>query len=145
VPRPTKPRCVQAIPGVTYFKPRGIPLSQLEETVLTVEELEAIRLKDLEDLDGTQAAVRMNVSRPTFQRILEKARAKVAEALVKGKALKIEGGVFNLKTGCFRCSACHHEWNIAIGTSCHPDFRCPVCNETKNERTDLPEAVSDTQ
>lgn len=84
------------VPGITYFRPRGVPLRFLEEVVLTVEELEAVRLKDLENLDGEQAAERMGVSRPTFQRILDSARRKVAEALVGGKALRIHGGDFEV-------------------------------------------------
>jgi predicted DNA-binding protein (UPF0251 family) len=117
----------------------------LEETVLTVEELEAIRLKDLEDLDGEQAALRMNVSRPTFQRILDGARAKVAEALVQGKALKIEGGVYNLTKSYFRCPACRYEWKAPLGTNCHHDLRCPACKESNVERVDGLAAGSHTQ
>jgi predicted DNA-binding protein (UPF0251 family) len=136
---------VQSIPGITYFKPRGIPLSLLEETVLTVEELEAIRLKDLEDLDGVEAAARMNVSRPTFQRILDGARAKVAKALVQGKALKIEGGVYNITKDYYRCPACRYEWYAPIGKNCHPDLRCPTCKASNIERIDGLDAGSRTQ
>ena len=84
------------MPGSEYFKPRGIPLSMLEEVILTVDEFEAIRLADLEGLYQEQAAEKMNVSRQTFGRIIESAHKKVAEALVKGKALKIEGGEFEM-------------------------------------------------
>lgn len=90
--RPKKKRLVRFEPGVTYFKPRGIPLSQLEEVKLGVDELEAIRLADLEDADQTKAAEKMGVSQSTFQRILNSARTKTAEALVLGKAIKVEGG-----------------------------------------------------
>jgi uncharacterized protein len=94
--RPKKVRHVENLPYVSYFKPAGIPLKSLEEVTLAVEEIEALRLKDLEGLDQADAAARMNVSRPTFQRILVKARGKVAEALFHGKAVRIGGGDFHV-------------------------------------------------
>src|SRR4030042_4914358 len=96
--RPRNCRRVGSIPECNYVKPTGIPLSTLEEVVLTVDECEAIRLADLESLYQEQAAERMHVSRQTFGRIIESAHKKVAEALVKGKALRIEVGIpFGLK------------------------------------------------
>jgi uncharacterized protein len=92
--RPTKCRQVAFLPGVTYFKPAGIPLRLLEEVQLTVEEVESIRLKDVERLEQQKCAEKMNISRPTFQRILTSARRKTAEALLNGKAIRIEGGNF---------------------------------------------------
>ena len=83
---------VGSSPGVTYFKPRGVPLSEMEEVVLTVDELESIRLADLLGMYQEEGAAVMNVSRPTFGRIVDQARKKIAEALVHGKALRIEGG-----------------------------------------------------
>lgn len=97
--RPKRFRRVMFGPNVDYFKPRGINLSVLENIDLKVEELEAIRLKDYEDMDQTKAAKRMNISQPTFHRILEEARKKIAQALVKGKAIKIHGGVFKMPGG----------------------------------------------
>ena len=79
-------------PGVTHFKPAGIRLAELAETVLTMDEFEAIRLKDYEDMEQTKAARKMGISQPTFQRIYESARKKIADALVNGKAIRIEGG-----------------------------------------------------
>ena len=96
MPRPIKWRRVSFIPGVTYFKPAGIPMRALAEVCLTMEEAEAIRLKDLEALEQEEGAVKMNVSRPTFQRILNSARQKVASALLNGKAIRIEGGNFEM-------------------------------------------------
>ena len=96
MPRPVKWRRVSFIPGVTYFKPAGIPMRILDEVCLTVEEAEAIRLKDLEALEQEEGAVKMNVSRPTFQRVLNSARQKVASALLNGKAIRIEGGNFEM-------------------------------------------------
>ena len=85
------------MPGVTYFKPAGIPLKMLEENCLSVEEIETIRLRDLEHLEQQQCAEKMNVSRPTFQRVLASARKKVADSLIAGKALRIDGGNYELE------------------------------------------------
>jgi predicted DNA-binding protein (UPF0251 family) len=111
--RPQKCRRVSSIPGVTYFKPAGIPLRELAEVQLTVEEAESLRLKDIEDLDQEQCAERMNVSRPTFQRVLESARRKVADALLNGKAIRIGGG--NFETAPALCGhACGHMRDVEI-------------------------------
>jgi len=96
MPRPRKCCFVCCLPGVNYFKPIGIPMKDLEEIRLTVEELESLRLKELEGLDQQHGAVRMGVSRPTFQRILATARRKTAEALITGKALRIDGGNYTV-------------------------------------------------
>jgi predicted DNA-binding protein (UPF0251 family) len=81
-----------------YFKPAGTPLHALEEVVLAADELEAVRLADCEGLYRVEAAARMKVSRPTFDRILRSAREKIACALTKGRALRIEGGAAGRKT-----------------------------------------------
>lgn len=96
MPRPRQCRYVASTPSVTYFKPRGIPMTALEEVCLGVEELEALRLADLEGLTGSEAACRMRVSRHTFGRTLAAARRTVALALVTGRALRIEGGHYAL-------------------------------------------------
>jgi uncharacterized protein len=88
--RPKKCRCVNCTPNTSYFKPKGIPIFALEEVSLSLDELEAIRLADYEGRYHEEAAVLMKVSRATFGRILNKARNKVAEAIVDGKALHIE-------------------------------------------------------
>jgi predicted DNA-binding protein (UPF0251 family) len=77
-------------PKAHYFKPQGIPMYELEEVVLTKEEMEAIKLKDFDRLEQIEAASKMNTSQSTFQRILFSARVKIALALVRGRALKIE-------------------------------------------------------
>ena len=87
--RPIKPRRVIFDPSVTYFKPRAVPLSMLEEVDLDVDELEALRLCDLEDLSQVKAAKKMGISQSTLGRILTSARQKIAEALIKGKAIKV--------------------------------------------------------
>ncbi len=88
--RPVRPRCIGCRPGALYFKPRGIPLVDLDEVRLALDEMESIRLADLEGLYHEDAAREMGVSRATFGRILQGARRKVAEAIVGGKALRIE-------------------------------------------------------
>ncbi len=90
--RPKCPRRVEQTPDVTYFKPRGVPLSELEVVSLTVEELEALRLVDLEDLRQEDAAARVGISRRAFWEDLKSARIKVALALSAGKAIEIKGG-----------------------------------------------------
>ncbi len=90
MPRPKKFRCVHCKPDATYFKPRGIPLVELEEIEITIDELEALRLADYEGLYHEDAASSMKISRQTFGRILDKAHKKVAECLLKGKALNIQ-------------------------------------------------------
>lgn len=94
--RPCIPRCVAAHPKAAYFKPRGIPLVELSELVLGVEELEALRLADKKKLGMAEAAKSMGISRHTFGRVLRKARHTVACALVGGYALRIEGGNYTL-------------------------------------------------
>jgi uncharacterized protein len=93
-----EPKCrrVTAMPKFTLFKPVGVPRSKLEETVVKIEELEAIRLKDLLSLEQEECAESMRVSRPTFQRILSEGRRKMAQALIEGKTIRIEGGDYCL-------------------------------------------------
>lgn len=96
MPRPRHCRRVGHLPLANYYKPRGIPLAVLQHVNLTVDELEAIRLADLQGLYQQHAAEKMNISRQTFGRILESAHKKIADALVNGKALSIEGGPIEL-------------------------------------------------
>jgi len=92
VPRPYCCRRIAGEPAASIFKPIGIPMRTLEEVVMTLDEFEAIRLADLDGLYQEAAAAQMAVSRPTFSRIIAAAHRKVADALVHGKALRIEGG-----------------------------------------------------
>jgi predicted DNA-binding protein (UPF0251 family) len=89
--RPCKCRHIESTPAIRYFKPRAVPLCELEETELSLDEFEALRLADLEGLYQEDAAGRMKISRQTFANIVHEARRKVADALVHGKALKIMG------------------------------------------------------
>jgi len=77
-------------PNIYYFKPQGIPLRELEEVILLPDELEALKLYEVDGLDQTSGAKRMKISQPTFARTLASANKKIAEAIVKGKAIKIE-------------------------------------------------------
>ena len=126
MPRPRKCCRVAFVPGVSYYKPAGVPLRFLDEVSLSIEEIEAIRLKDCEDFDQEQAAGCMHISRATFQRILESAHKKVSEALIRGKAIKIQGGNFEVALVRHRCEN-GHEWEEPLRTSEGPSKSCPVC------------------
>jgi predicted DNA-binding protein (UPF0251 family) len=95
MPRPKKPRFVSGYPLIAAFMPQGVPVTG--ELALSVEELESIRLSDFEGLDQETAARLMQVSRQTYGRILASARGRVAEALITGKALKVQGGAYEMR------------------------------------------------
>jgi len=97
MPRPVSPREIDEPPEATWFKPTGVPMRELEEVVLTFDEIEAIRLADAEGLYQEQVAEQMKVSRPTVGRILASARQKIADALVHGKAIRMEGGAIQIR------------------------------------------------
>jgi len=123
-----KRRRVAFMPEITYFSPSGISSGAVEEVCLSVEEVEAIRLKDLEGLEQEECAERMHISRPTFHRVLGAARQKVADALLNGRAIRIEGGKFEMAIRRFRCLS-GHEWDVPFETlvAMPPRF-CPKCN-----------------
>jgi predicted DNA-binding protein (UPF0251 family) len=133
--RPRCPRRVASPPRFCYFKPAGVPLRTIEETVLSVDEFEALRLADLEGLYQDQAADRMRISRATFARIVESSRRKVAEALVSGRALRIGGGpVAFAGERRFLCESCRHQWSAPFGTG--RPLGCPACGSVEFHRTD---------
>lgn len=121
-----RPCCkhVEEMPGVTYFKPRAVPMSVLEEVILPVEELEALRLAHKEGLYQQEASARMGVSRATFGRLLDSAHRKVTKALVEGCALRIEGGCFTM-IGPERCERCPAKAAVPEGEP-SPCEACPV-------------------
>jgi predicted DNA-binding protein (UPF0251 family) len=135
MPRPTCPRRVARPPACDYFKPRGVPMTALEEVTLSVDELEALRLADLEGLYQEAAAERLGVSRTTFGRIVGSARHKVAEALVLGKALSISGGaVAWSQDRQFVCDAGGHRWSLPLGSG-RPEA-CAGCGSQAFHRVD---------
>lgn len=95
--RPHCPRRIADLPGVVYFKPAGIPLRDLEERILPLDEFEALRLADVEGMPQIEAARRMGISRQTFSRILARARNTVATCMTQGMAVRIEGGTVHLE------------------------------------------------
>jgi uncharacterized protein len=133
-----RPKCCRRVAGeppCQIFKPAGVPASALEQVVLSMDEFEAIRLADLEGLYHDKAAAQMQVSRPTFGRIIEAARHKVAEILVQGKALKIEGGDFEMNSmRKFKCHDCQHAWEVPHGTG--RPAGCPSCQSMNIHRDD---------
>ncbi|MFA4999427.1 MAG: DUF134 domain-containing protein [Parcubacteria group bacterium] len=92
MPRPRLCRKVEFNPNVTYFKPQGIPMRELEIIELTAEEMEAYRLRHINNLEQKKAAKKMCTSQSTYQRILYSAYEKIADALINGKAIKILKG-----------------------------------------------------
>jgi predicted DNA-binding protein (UPF0251 family) len=96
MPRPRIIRRISFEPNVNYFKPTGIPLSHLQEIILTRDEFESLRLIDYEGMEQSKAGKKMKISQATFSRILNSARKKVSEALVNAHAIKIEGGDFQM-------------------------------------------------
>lgn len=131
--RPKLCRIVSWQPGCRQFSPVGVPAEKLDRVVLTVDELEAIRLADLQGLYQEEAARRMGVSRQTFGRIISSGRRKVAQALTEGLALLIEGGTFTMaQMRVFHCSECGHCWEIPFGTG--RPAECPQCHSKNFHR-----------
>ena len=124
--KPRKKRDVLYPPNVQYFKPQGIPMNNLDTVWVTVDEYEAIRLADYEKLKHEEAAKKMNISRPTFTRLLESAHGKISDAIVNGKAIRIEGGDFNLLGNSYRCRKCGYFWNVEKYKD--SNMPCPNCN-----------------
>ena len=135
MPRPQCLRRIACRPSSGLFKPAGIPAARLQQTVMTLDELEALRLADLLGLYHEAAALQMKVSRQTFGRIIESAHRKVADALIHGKALKLKGGdveMAGMRT--FRCSGCRNTWQLPYGTG--RPTACPACGSENIRRTD---------
>jgi predicted DNA-binding protein (UPF0251 family) len=142
MPRPRRFRRVRFKPSVDYFKPAGVRLIDLKETILTVDEFESIRLKDLEELDQKEAAKKMGISQPTFHRLVLEARKKIAGALVNGESIKIEGGNYRMMQNVgqgrgmgrgrgfggpamsCQCPKCGHEEQKQRGIPCL-EIKCP--------------------
>jgi predicted DNA-binding protein (UPF0251 family) len=128
--RPTKWRRIEHVPAIPYFVPSETKIQELPENILKLEELEAIRLKDLEGLEQAECAQRMEVSRPTFQRILLSAREKVADSLINSKMIRIEGGNFTRNICPIICKDCGKEWKESfenIEAIKNGKYACPNC------------------
>ena len=132
--RPHKERRIEQLPTVTNFKPAGVPMRNLDEIMLAVEEMEAMRLADIDQLDQGAAAEKMGISRPTFHRLINKAHQKVATALWQGKALTIGGGSYRIdhphknEMRHFVCRECDSEWAVPHGNGqSGRDMQCPKC------------------
>lgn len=133
--RPTKCRRIGFAPDFLYFKPAGVPGNKLDEIVLKIDELEAIRLSDLEGLYHEDAAKHMNISRQTFGNTLVSAHKKIADCIVNGKMIKVQGGNIEiLKERDFICYDCKHEWSIPFGTGRPPG--CPSCKSASIHRSE---------
>lgn len=130
-------RRVSCLPKATYYKPREIPLCDLEIINISIEELEAIRLCDLLQIEQNEAADMMGISRKTFWNDLQKARQKIADALVNGKAIEISGGDYVNSGECrveFLCRDCGHRWETPCNTG-RPET-CPRCASKSIYRKD---------
>jgi len=121
-------RRVSCLPKATYYKPREVPLCDLEIVNLSIEELETIRLCDLLHVEQNEAADMMGISRKTFWNDLQRARQKVVDALVNGKAIEISGGEYVNSGECkveFLCSGCEHKWEPQCNEG--RPAKCPNC------------------
>jgi len=116
-------------PRTLYFKPHG-SLIGLPDVVLSVDEYEAIRLADYENLKQEEAASRMNISRPTFTRLIDIARKKIAKAIVAGRPIRIEGGDFIFLKNRARCTSCGNVWETE---EIQEKAGCPSCASQKIE------------
>ena len=132
--KPRKKRNVLYPPWMHAFGPHGYNITgKNQEVILTIDEYESIRLADHEDLKQEEAAARMNISRPTFTRLIDSARKKIADAMVNGKIIRIEGGDYVFLKNRLRCTSCGSIWDIDRKSQIQdcPSFSCQ-CPRTKN-------------
>ncbi|MHA1794168.1 MAG: DUF134 domain-containing protein [Promethearchaeota archaeon] len=133
MPRPRKMKFIHGPPipeNRTVFKPLGIPMRSLEVNVISIVEFEAIRLIDGEERSQIEAAELMGISQPTISRILKTGRKKIADAIIRGKAIKIEGGDYKFAFNGYGCANCNYEWKVDGQGYTAPE-RCPNCNSEK--------------
>lgn len=128
MPNRRKCRRISCPPLMEGFKPFGIPMHALEPVTLLFEEFEALKLADYENLTQEEAAARMNISRPTFTRLYDKARKTIAKAFAEGKAIIIKGGTYATKGHWYRCYHCHQ-----TTVSIKPLKHCKSCNSDRIE------------
>jgi len=120
--RPQKSRKISNPPIMKGFKPYGIPMCKIEPVILKFEEFESIRLVNYDNMPQDKAAEQMNISRPTFTRIYNKALKLIAKSFVEGKAIEIEGGNYEFEKDWYRCKKCY---KLIEGLENH--FRCDGC------------------
>lgn len=131
--RPTKWRKIENVPTIPYFVPSEKFIDEVPKNILLFEELEAVRLKDLEGYEQEECADRMEVSRPTFQRILLSAHEKIADSLVNGKMIYIDGGNYTRNICPVKCMDCGKEWVESyekLDTIKTDEYTCPSCGST---------------
>lgn len=128
MPRPKRNRTVHNPPIFNEFKPVGIAVKFLGQSILSLDEYEAFRLADSIGLAHAEAADEMEISRPTFTRLIEQARKKIAELIIDGKLLTIDGGNIHFRNNIIRCDDCGHMFNIKINTTFS---ECPDCHSKK--------------
>jgi len=143
MPRPRKNRLVDNKPHCDYFCPNMDDTKEHEEIILSVVEIECIRLNNLCKMNQTECAIRMGIHQSTFHRMLNSAREKIADALVNGKAIRIRGGNYVLRedgeemcapdnfqgrgpSGKCVCPACGHSMEHERGKPCALE-KCPKC------------------
>ena len=127
MPRKKRKRRMQSPPKLTGLKPIGIRMKNIESVSLQYDEYESIRLADYKNLTQEQAAKEMNISRPTFTRIYEKARQKIAKSLVECKAIIIEGGNVEFDKQWYRCNDCNDIYEE------NNEENCPTCESDNYE------------
>lgn len=139
-PRPKRSRKVMHPPGFRGFNPFGCPNSKGQEVKLLLEEYEAIKLADYEKLSQERAAEKMGVSRPTFSRIYESARGKIARAFMEVLPILIEGGNIEAGEDWMHCPTCHTIFKITDTEK--QSTKCPVCQSEKTEKINTPESAA---
>jgi len=121
---PYRKRRIHEPPAFKSFKPGGVPAKLLKTITLTVDEYEAIRLADYEGMDHLNAADSMQISRRTFSRVVERARFKIAQALIDGFELFVSGGNIEFAQTRHRCRDCGDEFS---GFNNQKNKDCPGC------------------
>ncbi|MBP2625643.1 MAG: hypothetical protein H6Q68_354 [Firmicutes bacterium] len=139
--RPHKERRVEKLPLLTHYKLVGVPLHEVDEMILSIEEMEATRLANIEHLDQASSAASMEISRPTFHRIVNMTHQKIATALWHGQALRVDGGRIRIAHQCQTdlrhcfCLTCIHKCTLPQGTGecCH-NLSYPACQKSTANR-----------
>ena len=125
MPRPKSNRIVHEPPVFTEFKPIGVKAMTLDLVKLSLDELEAIRLADFMGLSQEEAAEEMEISRPTFTRLIEKARKKMADFILNGKLLNVDGGNIHFRNNIIKCQNCGHMFRTRFDEEI---LECPSCH-----------------